>query len=135
MLEAPDWLHNYVTDFRRADGLCLLPSSSGVILDLGCGFGTLSFAAARRWRLVIAADLHMGKLRVMGLRAAAEGYDNILPIKADVFNLPIREDSLDAVIVNGLLEWLGLTYLVLDPRLTQRMALIREQIWSEIPVR
>ena len=70
----------------------------GVLLDLGCGTGTLAYAAAGRRRRIVAVDRSWPLLR----RAADRG---IHPtggpqfIQADGRTLPLRTSSVDGIVV------------------------------------
>ena len=119
-LNIDDYYYRYLVDSSRGDGLFLLPfGKSKVFLDVGCGFGTIAFTAAPLFRLVIAVDVSFTKLKAISLRAANEGKENVIPIRADALNLPFQEGSIDAVMLNGVLEWLGQTYCSDQPTLIQ----------------
>ena len=68
------------------------------VLDVAAGNGNATLAAARRWCRVTSTD-YVAKLLEGGkARAAANGFDNIEFIEADVEALPFDDDSFDAVL-------------------------------------
>jgi len=76
------------------------------VLDIGCGWGTLSYAMALRVRQVTACDVTFERLRFFQMRAAAEGLRNIRFVRAgDTPRLPFPDRQFDLVILNGVLEW------------------------------
>jgi SAM-dependent methyltransferase len=107
----------------RFDLARVLPQASGVVLDLGCGFGTSTVALARSARHVLAVDPAPARLRLTSARLRAEGLRNATVTHADALRLPVGDGLCDLVAMVGVLEWtsLGST----DPLATQR-AVLRE---------
>lgn len=105
-------------DESRSDWKFLFPlSGSSVVLDMGCGFGSIAFSLSRRCGTVAAMDLSEKRLRYVSMRAAQEGSGNILPVfGGDSARLPFKDASFDLVVLNGVLEWLGLFDEHKDPR-------------------
>jgi SAM-dependent methyltransferase len=82
-----------------------LPQSSGVVLDVGCGFGTSTVAMARSARHVLAVDPSPERVRLTAARLRAEGLLNATAIQADALRLPVGDGLCDLVAIVGVLEW------------------------------
>lgn len=108
----------------RADGafyLSLGPSSK--VLDLGAGLGSYTFALAPRVGRVVAADTNLDSLEFISLRAQQDGRRNISAVQIeplDLGTIPFADKSFDAVIMNGVLEWVGAYSKNGDPLRLQR---------------
>lgn len=81
--------------------LAILPLVRGDVLDLGCGLGNLTMAAARAGRSVLALDGSEHAIEALTERASAEG----LPVRAERHDLAdYRIDQpFDTVLCIGLL--------------------------------
>lgn len=101
----------YAESFRRADFHFLLPlKKDSVILDLGSGFGNVTIPMAKHYGHVVAADASLPLLEYSSLRAKSENINNIDYVQVDPLeecNLPFKPKSFDAIILNGVLEWVG----------------------------
>ena len=103
------WLMGYAIDDSRADWRFLAPlTSESVVLDLGSGWGTLAVPIARECAEVVAVEATWERLEFMRLRAAEEGINNILAVRANVLSLPFAPNSFDLAVMNGILEWVGM---------------------------
>jgi SAM-dependent methyltransferase len=92
---------------NRADGLTLTKvDKSAVVLDYGCGFGTLSCAASSLAREVVSLDVSSVYIRGLNMRIKQGGYTNIFPIISDYYNFPFFKNTFDLIIVNGVLEYI-----------------------------
>lgn len=102
---------NYAENYRRADFHFLLPlKKDSVILDLGSGFGNVTIPMAKHYGHVVAADASLPLLEYSSLRAKSENITNIDYVQVDPLescNLPFKPKSFDAIILNGVLEWVG----------------------------
>lgn len=78
-------------------------------LDLGSGWGPISFGLSRFYKKVYSVDGVYERLRFQSIRARQSGIENIKFLRSTMLRLPIPDNSVDVVIVNGLLEWIGLS--------------------------
>jgi len=98
--------HNLL-DSARAFGLSVLPIEKNArVLDIGCGWGTLSLLLAESVEAVVALDLSPLRARFTQLRAHEDNLRNVAVIGGgDTRYLPLESNSFDIVILNGVLEW------------------------------
>ncbi|HUT63092.1 MAG TPA: class I SAM-dependent methyltransferase [Anaerolineae bacterium] len=75
------------------------------ILDMGCGSGWLSEMLHNRGLCVIALDLGFDSIKRASARAQAKRVD-IPFVQGDMYRLPLRESTFDAVVVSEVLEHL-----------------------------
>jgi tellurite methyltransferase len=78
-----------------------LPYVRGAVLDLGCGLGNLSIAAARRGAVVLAVDASASAIARIRDTAKAEGLE-VRAEQADIADYAI-EGECDTVVAIGLL--------------------------------
>ncbi len=79
-------------------GTLLEPYSQAVVVDLGCGAGHASFAAAKWVKKVVAYDLSAEMLAVVKHAAADKQLDNIEVQQGYAESLPFADESVDIVI-------------------------------------
>jgi SAM-dependent methyltransferase len=79
------------------------------LLDVGCGYGGISLAYARGGRTAFAMDIREQNLSVVRSRTAkGEAVDGtIVPLGGSALEVPLREESVDLVLLIGVLEWVG----------------------------
>ncbi len=78
------------------------------VLDLGAGWGNLSFEFSLEYRHVVSVDFSPSKLGFMATRKRLEGRENMDLFRLDINKtLPFKDGSFDLVILNGVLEWVG----------------------------
>ena len=66
--------------------------AAGLHLECAAGVGSLALALAREGRTVVAADLSLRSLEVLGRRSEASGLGSIvLPVVADITHLPFPD--------------------------------------------
>ncbi len=122
--EKRDKFLQYIDNTERADFHFLLPlSADSAVLDLGSGYGNITIPLARFYKKVIAVDTSLELLEFIKMRAESEGLTNIEYVHADPFefcNLPFHERQFDAVIVSGVMEWVGVAKLDEDPQELQK---------------
>lgn len=115
-----DFSYSYCLDVTRADWTVLGDFYEKTIVDLGCGFGSISLPLARKAKRVISLDATSERLSFLSLLAQLEGIKNIIPIHSDAFNLPLKHGSIDAFVVIGLLEWIGCSKKDVSPEELQK---------------
>ena len=119
----------YATDESRGDFKILLPiAGDSFVLDVGCGWGAVAISLARSCGRLVAADTTLETLEFLKIRAEQEGVDNITLIRIDPLdfaNLPFLDASVDTVVMNGVLEWVGNARQDIPPRSVQ-LACLRE---------
>jgi SAM-dependent methyltransferase len=118
---SPD-TYQYATDYSRADWRFLLPlSKESKVLDLGSGWGIISLALARTCGSVVSMDETYEKVRFLNIRKTQEKVDNITVVHAgDLLELPFPDREFDAVVMNGVLEWTGVSSHEADPLTAQK---------------
>lgn len=111
-------LYRYATDITRADGLLMVPlERESWVLDYGAGWGTLTWALAPWVTGVVALDSTWERLQFLQLKAAQEGWQHVFPLWAgDILPLPLPAGFFDLVILNGVLEWVPLSFPNLHPQ-------------------
>jgi SAM-dependent methyltransferase len=102
---------DYAESYGRADFHFLLPlGSSAHVLDVGSGFGNVTIPLSRFYSKITAVDASLPLLEFSKIRADSLGIRNIDFVHVDSLdkcNLPFNEKSFDAIILNGVLEWVG----------------------------
>ncbi|MGB2630328.1 MAG: class I SAM-dependent methyltransferase, partial [Candidatus Omnitrophota bacterium] len=102
----------------------LLPSiEKGKVLDVGAGWGTISFSLAKAGYEVVAVDSVEERAVFIDIRRKQEGMDNVQVACASALELPFPAASFDIVILNGVLEWVGLSDLSTSPDKVQKKVL------------
>lgn len=71
-----------------------------ICADLGCGTGFISLALSAESKLVFSIDNSRNMLRELHNSAAKKGIKNIYPIKGSLDDLPLFDESIDAVFIN-----------------------------------
>jgi ubiquinone/menaquinone biosynthesis C-methylase UbiE/thiamine kinase-like enzyme len=117
--ETGDWLNSareiipeysgYFIPFYRADSQFLWPTNKdSIILDAGSMWGGLTIPVAQFHREVYAVDKTVETLEFLKIRAEQMGFENIHTFVAPIKSLPFSDNFFDLVILNGVLEWVGL---------------------------
>ena len=102
-----DFDYDYCLNSARADWTILGNFKDKVVVDLGCGYGTLSVPLALSARAVIAVDICEERLKFLSIIAGLRGINNIWFVHTDAFKLALRKSTIDAIILFGLLEYAG----------------------------
>jgi SAM-dependent methyltransferase len=97
--------------------------SASTVLDLGCGYGGISLAFAQRSQLVISADQDAARLAEVQKRVRDDGVANMLTLKLKGEALPFESARFDVVLLNGVLEYMGVNAEGADPERLQLEAL------------
>ena len=102
-------IFSYVTDESKGDLVHVMNTAPGMkILDLGCGLGAVSVALAQRGVDCYAADISHEHVTFTTIRCHQLEFANVRVVCAgDDMKLPLQDNYLDAVIMNGVFEWLG----------------------------
>jgi len=80
--------------------------NSSIILDAGCGNGRYTFEAAVNTKnIIIGVDLAYGA--VNSAYENTKNLDNVIIIQASLFNLPFKNNTIDACFSNGVLHFTG----------------------------
>lgn len=82
------------------------PSHEDVVLDLGCGWGTFTFALAGKVKKIIGLDFSKKSIDSCKNMLAETGYDNVELIRADASETGLPDSSIDVIICADLLEHL-----------------------------
>jgi SAM-dependent methyltransferase len=100
----------YFNSFKnnKADGFYFLDvTGNDVILDIGCGPGSLTIPLAKTCKKVYALDATLPRLRFLNIRLRNEGLNNVIPIHASAVSLPFRGTCFDYILMNGVFEYIG----------------------------
>ena len=100
---------NYLFAEGRADWRFFIPlDNQSVVLDIGCGWGSLACEIARESGSVYCVDASRSKLEFVQSRANAEQLNALHTVHADFLDgLPFPDRSFDLIVLNGVLEWAG----------------------------
>jgi len=100
-----DWeaLVNIVSG-GMSDGV---PERSRLFLDIGCGYGALSTAAAKKFGLVVGIDADLGQLESVPELLKGEMPQNLVLVRAFAEKLPFRPGQFHAVTCVQTLEHVG----------------------------
>ena len=102
-------MHEYLLDSKRAYWQLLMPvEKQATVIDLGCGWGPLSFPLAEKYEKIYALDSTKEKATFVNLRARQSGIENITALCANALELPFKDEFFDMIVVYGVLEWMGL---------------------------
>lgn len=101
----------YILDRSRAGWAfhCLKPENNNVCIDLGSGWGTISFTLSDLYREVWSVETVRARLEFQSIRRDQERRTNIHLVRSDLLTVPLPDNSADLVVCNGVLEWIGLS--------------------------
>lgn len=93
---------------ERTDFMYYLPLNKNArVLDVGCGLGAHTFTIAPYVAHVEAFDQSKKRVEFCSLRAQAEGVTNVHFSHTDLEHADFPPASFDAILMNGVVEWLG----------------------------
>ncbi len=119
-------LHDYLLDDSRSIWHCILPLlPQSRVLDIGCGWGGITFPLAREYKEVYALDATKENVQFINIRCKQDKITNIFPLCANALKLPFEDNFFDLVVVYGVLEWMGLSGDKERPEFYQR-AMLKE---------
>lgn len=102
----------------------LLPGKDkGKVLDIGAGLGAITFSLANAGYEVVAIDSVIERATFLAIRRDQDRIRSVQTACASALELPFPEQSFDIVIMNGVLEWLGLSETSISPDKVQKRAL------------
>jgi SAM-dependent methyltransferase len=115
-LEDPE-LRGYVLDPKRADFQFIWNASSqSSVLDIGAGLGAIAATLARSFERVVAVEGVYERARFLRTRGLLDKLDSLQVICADFLSIPLAPAQFDVVVLNGVLEWIGLADQTIPPR-------------------
>ncbi|MBF0380669.1 MAG: class I SAM-dependent methyltransferase [Magnetococcales bacterium] len=93
---------------QRVGGVGILDfQPSDVVLDAGCMWGALAVPIAHMGCQVIGVDQTRESMQLMKSRLDEAGLDQAQLVQCNLNKLQLADESIDKVIVNGVLEWLA----------------------------
>lgn len=122
-----DKIKSFMRDDKRSNWKYAINSDiTGNILDIGSGWGAHAFTFAKNSKKVFALEPVWERVKFIEIRKRQEKQDNLYPLSASALDLPFPDDFFDLVIVNGILEWIGLS------DMSQRPQKVQERMLKEI---
>jgi SAM-dependent methyltransferase len=119
-----EFLYRYATDPTRADWRFLVSlDETSKVLDIGAGWGALAMAIAPEVGVMVASDDMIERARFLEIRARQSGLDNVMACAAPAQEIPFPDGTFDLIILNGVLEWVGVSRVRKSPRDVQRHVL------------
>ncbi len=115
----------YITSHSRSDWVysCRDFSPGQKCLDIGSGWGAITFSLAEHFEEVWSMEAVRERLEFQQIRARQEKRKNIHFVRSDWLKLPFPDNSFDLVVVNGVLEWIGLSDISKSPHKLQQQFL------------
>lgn len=119
-------LSDYVLSDTRIGWLsrCYDEQRKDRCLDLGSGWGGLSFPLTKFYDETVSLDRVPIRLEFQSMRAKQDSINGINLLLADLLSLPFGDNQFNLVVSNGLLEWAGFSRNG-NPRSAQ-LALLKE---------
>jgi len=109
-------LYNVTVDDDRANWLYFIPiERDSVVLDAGSGWGAVTFSLARHFKHVVSLDSVLERIKFINARKSQDNVDNIQCVCGSALKLPFKDETFDLVVLNGVLEWTGLSDLSISP--------------------
>ncbi len=105
-----DFDYDYCINTSRGNWTELDDFIDKIVIDLGCGWGVNSRVIANKARLIYSIDKTLERLNFHAIINQKMNFHNIVPIKGDVTDLPIKSNSIDRFIIFGLLEYANQFY-------------------------
>ena len=100
-----------------------LPPKKSVFVDVGSGWGTLSFSLAKEGFSVVSLDYVAQRVKFCYLRKKQDGFNNVFPLCGSGLNLPLKDSCAYGIILNAVLEWAGYFRKDFSPHVLQKKML------------
>lgn len=100
---AHDWnkiRKEYFQDELRSKVISKIDVSGKVCADLGCGTGFISLGLAQKADIVFSIDSSSNMLKELRRSTFNKEIKNVYEIKGDMYDLPLYDESVDAVFIN-----------------------------------
>ena len=119
-------LARFLLSDTRIDWLlsCYAQDHQTRCLDLGSGWGSLSFPLTKFYEEIVSLERVPERLKFQATRAKQDRAGNIRFVEADMVSLPFAENQFDLVVASGVLEWAAFMRSC-DPRVGQ-LSFLRE---------
>lgn len=112
LIHEQEEMGEYLLDYGRIDWLfhCLNlnRNRNNNCLDIGSGWGSLSFSLVKYYKNVYSLESVKERVEFQAIRKKQVKADNLCIVRGDFLNLPFRKSFFDLIVVNGVLEWVGL---------------------------
>jgi SAM-dependent methyltransferase len=115
------------------DDLVARAGEGGLLLDLACGTGQLSFALHARYREVWAVDQEPEMVAMVGEKAAAAGIGNIRPVAAAAEDLAAPAESFDLAAIGNAFHRLPRERVAANVLRWLRPGRFLALVWSDSP--
>jgi len=116
--------YEFITKLNRANWHFFLPLPTDArVLDIGSGLGTISQSLSYYYKKIVSIETVPERLFFSKVRFEQENINNIQLVRANLLELPFPDNYFDLVVMNGVLEWVGLAGNNISPRELQEMAL------------
>ena len=128
MLQRSAWENglNNICGPARADWLPEMPLGAGLrALDIASGWGQIAFRLCEWFDEVFSLEGIEERAQFQHLRREQDDVRNLTIVAANLVSLPFEKESFDVVVMNGIVEWLGLVDLTQNPRDVQ-LAVLRQ---------
>ena len=115
---------DYALDQRRVAAIEFLKDDkSKRVLEIGCGYGGITFALAKKFGSVVAIDatyelLEFTRLRLIGKKISNVELFHVSKFE-DQFEVAIQ-GKFDLIVINGVLEWVGSGTNKISPKIHQQ---------------
>lgn len=90
----------YFEDKLKYIALSQFDTKDKICADLGCGTGFISLALSLESKLVFSIDNSKNMLRQLHNESSKRNIKNIYPIRGSISDLPLFDESIDAVFIN-----------------------------------
>lgn len=121
---SPDSRLRCATDPTCADWRFLVPlSEQSRVLDIGAGWGARSMAIAPEVEALVASEDRVDRARFIAIRARQLGLENVMTVATLAHEIPFPDGSFDLVILDGVLDGVGVSHVRENPRDVQRLVL------------